>query len=52
MSGTAEPDGAAHGGVLPLIFDETMGRLANTGCAQARPELRPRTLAGPGLRPG
>jgi acyl-coenzyme A thioesterase PaaI-like protein len=28
--------GAAHGGVLPLIFDETMGRLANTGRSRSR----------------
>ncbi|HEY0718376.1 MAG TPA: PaaI family thioesterase [Streptosporangiaceae bacterium] len=28
--------GAAHGGVLPLIFDETMGRLASTGRSRSR----------------
>ena len=28
--------GAAHGGVLGLIFDEAMGRLANTGRSRAR----------------
>jgi acyl-coenzyme A thioesterase PaaI-like protein len=28
--------GAAHGGVLPLIFDETMGRLASTGRKRSR----------------
>lgn len=28
--------GAAHGGVLGLIFDETLGRLANTGRTRSR----------------
>jgi acyl-coenzyme A thioesterase PaaI-like protein len=28
--------GAAHGGVLPLLFDEVLGRLANTGRTRSR----------------
>jgi acyl-coenzyme A thioesterase PaaI-like protein len=29
-------NGAVHGGALPLVFDELMGRLANTGRSPAR----------------
>lgn len=29
-------NGAVHGGALPLVFDEVLGRLANTGRARAR----------------
>ncbi|MFI0961308.1 PaaI family thioesterase [Streptomyces sp. NPDC021080] len=29
-------NGAAHGGVIPLLFDEVLGRLANTGRPTAR----------------
>jgi hypothetical protein len=29
-------NGAAHGGVLPLLFDEVLGRLANTGRTRSR----------------
>jgi acyl-coenzyme A thioesterase PaaI-like protein len=29
-------NGAVHGGALPLVFDELMGRLANTGRTPAR----------------
>lgn len=47
--------GAAHGGVLPLIFDETMGRLANTGRSRSRTaylhvNYRAITPVGPELR--
>jgi acyl-coenzyme A thioesterase PaaI-like protein len=47
--------GAAHGGVLPLIFDETMGRLANTGRSRSRTaylhvNFRAVTPVGPELR--
>ena len=47
--------GAAHGGVLPLIFDETMGRLASTGRSRSRTaylhvNFRAVTPIGPELR--
>ncbi len=47
--------GAAHGGVLGLIFDETMGRLANTGRPRSRTaylhvNFRAITPIGPRLR--
>jgi acyl-coenzyme A thioesterase PaaI-like protein len=29
-------NGAVHGGVLPLLFDEVLGRLANSGRTVAR----------------
>ena len=29
-------NGAVHGGAIPLVFDEVMGRLANTGRARSR----------------
>jgi acyl-coenzyme A thioesterase PaaI-like protein len=29
-------NGAAHGGALPLLFDEVLGRLANTGRTRSR----------------
>jgi acyl-coenzyme A thioesterase PaaI-like protein len=34
-------NGAAHGGAIPLVFDEVMGRLANTG---GRPPSRTASL--------
>jgi acyl-coenzyme A thioesterase PaaI-like protein len=47
--------GAAHGGVLGLIFDETLGRLANTGRTRSRTaylhvNFRQITPIGPELR--
>jgi acyl-coenzyme A thioesterase PaaI-like protein len=47
--------GAAHGGVLGLIFDETLGRLANTGRSRSRTaylkvNFRRITPIGPELR--
>jgi acyl-coenzyme A thioesterase PaaI-like protein len=47
--------GAAHGGVLGLIFDEVMGRLANTGRSRSRTaylhvNFRRITPIGPELR--
>jgi acyl-coenzyme A thioesterase PaaI-like protein len=47
--------GAAHGGVLGLIFDETLGRLANTGRTRSRTaylhvNFRRITPIGPELR--
>ncbi|MBV9795305.1 MAG: PaaI family thioesterase [Actinobacteria bacterium] len=47
--------GAAHGGVLGLIFDEAMGRLANTGRTRSRTaylhvNFRHITPIGPELR--
>ena len=47
--------GAAHGGVLGLIFDEAMGRLANTGRSRSRTaylhvNFRHITPIGPELR--
>ena len=34
-------NGAAHGGAIPLVFDEVMGRLSNTGRASAVPDRIP-----------
>jgi acyl-coenzyme A thioesterase PaaI-like protein len=47
--------GAAHGGVLPLVFDEVLGRLANTGRSRSRTaylhvNYRKITPIGPELR--
>jgi len=49
-------NGAAHGGVLPLLFDEVLGRLANTGgrppsrTAYLHVDFRSITPIGPELR--
>jgi acyl-coenzyme A thioesterase PaaI-like protein len=48
-------NGAAHGGVIPLMFDEVLGRLANTGRSRARTaylhvNFRSITPIGPELR--
>lgn len=48
-------NGAAHGGVIPLMFDEVLGRLANTGRRRARTaflhvNFRSVTPIGPELR--
>ena len=48
-------NGAAHGGVIPLVFDEVLGRLANTGRPIARTaylhvNYRSITPIGPELR--
>lgn len=40
-------NGAAHGGVIPLMFDEVLGRLANTGRSRARTAYRSFSSASP-----